>query len=1363
MATEVTESQPFKNLKELFDNVGNLKPWPEIKELRDSTDYMYSGLEISAEKMQLEKLDREVQPRTLLCHDMKGGYLEDRFINGSESYGSYLFYHWSVIDTFVYFSHHFITVPPFGWINVAHNHGVKVLGTVITEREGIWDVILESQEEVRRFADALILVAKFYKFDGWLLNVENIIKSEQVNNLIYFVKYLTENIHEAIRNSEIIWYDSVTNEGKLNWQNELNSKNIDFFLNCDGIYLNYNWTKSKLENSVALAKNHNRDIHDIYVGLDIWGRGCPGGGGFNSTYALQKIRHEGLSVAIFGPGWTHEFFGSQTFQEIEDLFWAQLFPYLYVHVPIYEDEVFKTSFCRGSGSLYYRCGQPLYEQEGRNFIYKSFYNLSLQNPQISVPIPHMKFTSSPQLPEPKSENDRNECSKGPIQYVYETRKNVIRVLENVVNIENKMPMLHVNSFEFCSQFSFEGGGCIKLTTNDLTATSYHRLFLVHIEFQQDIVAIIAYKEMESSIANESQYKPILVLGNNTGIKSIFHYKSRDLVSNWKKCVYLTNMRTVNEIGISFTRSNVCYLGEVILKQKQRRLNADSTAQIATRIQLSLPNTTWNKSIAANIANVELDVDRAGDQEETDATVSENNFICDTLEGGNETNKANIAENKVLSIDVKQDSENLKKDSTPEIPATETSSTVPNPPSATSFLSNALEGLTFPDNKYAKTVQTVDPVSRTCQECIDERNNLELVIPKSSILTPTTFSLSNKQYASGNTSTSQFLTSPASESKESVCDNAESRSTVFCWNPITTTLSSPTFQVPTASQTLHNPATSTLSFLTPATFNLSNTQYALGNTSTSQFLTSPTSKRKESGCDNARSRSTAFCWNPTTTTLSSPTLQVPTALQTLHNPTTPRSPILAPTTFNLSNTQYAFGNTSTSQFLTSPASESKESVCDNAGSRSTAFCWNPITTTLSNPTFQVPTALQTLHNPTTPRSSILAPTTFNLSNTQYALGNTSTSQFLTSPASESKESVCDNAGSRSTAFCWNPMTTTLSNPTFQVPTALQTLHNPTTPRSSILAPTTFNLSNTQYALGNTSTSQFLTSPASESKESVCDNAGSRSTAFCWNPMTTTLSSPSFQVPTASQTLHNPTTPRSSIMAPTTFNLSNELCGEISCKPSTSAVLENKPTFYDSTIRNQQETTCNTTLGMPTSFVTLSATSMVSGGNTFTMPTSESTRVVRVHQTFLLNGIPTESVVIPPFNSSANVIPTVSTQNQASIGFSDNTFNASYPVPAAFPQCTTASSFSTSQPVTYSQQLSSSSSMPLISPFNFALPSGDCTAGPASIQSRGFNFNPPNTKPSYYFSVHKFNAPTQVRQGTASTQVRRKCKKHYRRSK
>lgn len=60
----------------------------------------------------------------------------------------------------------------------------------------------------------------------------------------------------------------------------------EFFLNCDGIFLNYNWTESKLANSYTLVKNHNQNVHNIYVGLDVWGRGCPGGGGFNSTYVI---------------------------------------------------------------------------------------------------------------------------------------------------------------------------------------------------------------------------------------------------------------------------------------------------------------------------------------------------------------------------------------------------------------------------------------------------------------------------------------------------------------------------------------------------------------------------------------------------------------------------------------------------------------------------------------------------------------------------------------------------------------------------------------------------------------------------------------------------------------------------------------------------------------------------------------------------------------------------------------------------------------------------------------------------------------------------------------------------------------------
>jgi hypothetical protein len=62
-------------------------------------------------------------PKTLLCHDFRGGYHEDRFVDGCDSSAfPYLFTHWSLIDTFVYFSHHLVTVPPPGWIAAAHRN-----------------------------------------------------------------------------------------------------------------------------------------------------------------------------------------------------------------------------------------------------------------------------------------------------------------------------------------------------------------------------------------------------------------------------------------------------------------------------------------------------------------------------------------------------------------------------------------------------------------------------------------------------------------------------------------------------------------------------------------------------------------------------------------------------------------------------------------------------------------------------------------------------------------------------------------------------------------------------------------------------------------------------------------------------------------------------------------------------------------------------------------------------------------------------------------------------------------------------------------------------------------------------------------
>lgn len=101
----------------------------------------------------------------------------------------------------------------------------------------------------------------------------------------------------------VLWYDSVTVDGKLNWQDRLNAKNRTFFDACDGIFTNYHW-KEDYPSSCALEAQGRR--LDVYMGIDTFGRGTWGGGGFDVDKALGKIRRAGVSAALFAPAWTME-------------------------------------------------------------------------------------------------------------------------------------------------------------------------------------------------------------------------------------------------------------------------------------------------------------------------------------------------------------------------------------------------------------------------------------------------------------------------------------------------------------------------------------------------------------------------------------------------------------------------------------------------------------------------------------------------------------------------------------------------------------------------------------------------------------------------------------------------------------------------------------------------------------------------------------------------------------------------------------------------------------------------------------------------------------------------------------------------
>jgi mannosyl-glycoprotein endo-beta-N-acetylglucosaminidase len=74
-------------------------------------------------------------------------------------------------------------------------------------------------------------MAEWFGFDGWFINVETTLDNHpgKVEELITWVECLTELVHEAIPDSKVIWYDSITTTGALRWQNALNEHNLPFF------------------------------------------------------------------------------------------------------------------------------------------------------------------------------------------------------------------------------------------------------------------------------------------------------------------------------------------------------------------------------------------------------------------------------------------------------------------------------------------------------------------------------------------------------------------------------------------------------------------------------------------------------------------------------------------------------------------------------------------------------------------------------------------------------------------------------------------------------------------------------------------------------------------------------------------------------------------------------------------------------------------------------------------------------------------------------------------------------------------------------------------------------------------------------
>lgn len=324
---------------------------------------------------------------------------------GKGSLEGYNFPYWQYIDTLVAWggsSAEGLIVNPSGdIIDAAHKNGVRVLGTVFFppleyggKYQWLEEFLVKKPDGTFPMADKLIEVAKAHGFDGWFINQETgdrktpkTLYGEQMKE---FLAYLQE---KKIKDMEIIWYDSMIDDGRVFWQNQLNNYNQNFFSKdnknvSDGIFLNFWWSEEKfsivdpsnvenrliygvngdeLKKSGDLAKKLGRSPYDVYAGIDVQANG------YNTEtrwdYLFPKNSKANVSLALYCPSWTLE--SSSSFQEFwdkEKAFWVKgadsnpnwkgIKTYVAEKTPVTQIP-FVTNFSMGNGKGYFVNGQKV--------------------------------------------------------------------------------------------------------------------------------------------------------------------------------------------------------------------------------------------------------------------------------------------------------------------------------------------------------------------------------------------------------------------------------------------------------------------------------------------------------------------------------------------------------------------------------------------------------------------------------------------------------------------------------------------------------------------------------------------------------------------------------------------------------------------------------------------------------------------------------------------------------------------------------------------------------------------------------------------------------------------------------------------
>lgn len=226
---------------------------------------------------------------------------------------------WQYLDIHSNWTNGFWRVPG-AFNDVAHKNGVKTgctyfidwgesVSTTSPAGKPLYDLAVKlstpnSYGDNYKYSRKLIQFLKYYGIDGLCFNPEG-----YWDMFVYkrFIPFLAE-CHKIAKDLNwafhVDWYAFVSDSGGLSDNGcKLNSENDSWFHDTqtnqpvtDVFMLNYNWSESGLQESIATAQSLGRSTFDVYAGFDMQGRGY----GKYGNAGWEVLMQYPISLCIWG-------------------------------------------------------------------------------------------------------------------------------------------------------------------------------------------------------------------------------------------------------------------------------------------------------------------------------------------------------------------------------------------------------------------------------------------------------------------------------------------------------------------------------------------------------------------------------------------------------------------------------------------------------------------------------------------------------------------------------------------------------------------------------------------------------------------------------------------------------------------------------------------------------------------------------------------------------------------------------------------------------------------------------------------------------------------------------------------------------